>query len=151
MLVYGRNIAKIILENNIKVQKIILQENFNDEIINSLIRKKKLEVKYFSKSEIDNLANGNHQGIIIYIGEYLYTPINDLIQNAKLLVVLDHLEDPHNLGAIIRTCEASGVDGIIIPKDRQVLVNATVVKTSAGAIFNTKIACVSNIIILSKS
>jgi len=145
MLVYGRNIAKIILENNIKVQKIILQENFNDEIINSLIRKKKLEVKYFSKSEIDNLANGNHQGIIIYIGEYLYTPINDLIQNAKLLVVLDHLEDPHNLGAIIRTCEASGVDGIIIPKDRQVLVNATVVKTSAGAIFNTKIACVSNI------
>lgn len=62
------------------------------------------------------------------------------------MVILDHLEDPHNLGAIIRTCEAAGVDGIIIPKDRSVCVNATVIKTSAATVNDVKIALVTNIV-----
>ena len=85
-----------------------------------------------------------HQGIILDVPDYKYSQIDDLI-NEEIIVVLDHLEDPHNLGAIIRTCEAAGIKGIIIPKDRQVGVNATVMKTSVGTLDNVNIAMVSNI------
>ncbi|MFA5407323.1 MAG: 23S rRNA (guanosine(2251)-2'-O)-methyltransferase RlmB, partial [Bacilli bacterium] len=89
-----------------------------------------------------------HQGIIVSIPDYQYCDLElllDNVDNTSIIVLLDHLEDPHNLGAIIRTCEAAGVDGIIIPKDRCVDVNATVMKVSAGALDNTKIAAVTNL------
>ena len=96
---------------------------------------------------MDNLANGVHQGIILDIDDYKYSDLNSILKNnPNFIVILDHLEDPHNLGAIIRTCEAAGVDSIIMPKDRQVQVNATVMKTSAGTLSNVKIATVSNLV-----
>ena len=96
--------------------------------------------------ELDKLVKGNHQGIILSIPDYEYHDVSEMIDESDaLIVILDHLEDPHNLGAIIRTCEAAGVSGIIIPKDRSVLVNSTVMKVSAGALENVKVACVTNL------
>ena len=147
MLVYGRNVAKEILSKNKKVNKIILQDNFDDKEINSLIENGNYNVEYAPKHKIDRLSNGNHQGIILNIPDYKYKQLSDVIANeASFIVILDHLEDPHNLGAIIRTCEAAGVDGIIIPKDRQVQVNSTVMKTSVGTLDNVNLISVSNVV-----
>lgn len=147
MLVYGRNVAKELLENGKIVQKIILQDGFGDKEINSLIEKRKVPVQYKSKREIDRLAPGVHQGIILFIPDYKYKDISDVLDDeAKFFVILDHLEDPHNLGAIIRTCEAAKVDAIIMPKDRQAQVNSTVMKTSAGTLDNVNIVTVTNLV-----
>ena len=147
MLVYGRNVAKELLENGKIVQKIILQDGFSDKEINSLIEKRKVPVQYKSKREIDHLAPGVHQGIILFIPDYKYKDISDVLDDeAKFFVILDHLEDPHNLGAIIRTCEAAKVDAIIMPKDRQAQVNSTVMKTSAGTLDNVSIVTVTNLV-----
>ncbi len=147
MLVYGRNVAKELLENGKIVQKIILQDGFSDKEINSLIEKRKVPVQYKSKKEIDRLASGVHQGIILFIPDYKYKDISDVLDDeAKFFVILDHLEDPHNLGAIIRTCEAAKVDAIIMPKDRQAQVNSTVMKTSAGTLDNVNIVTVTNLV-----
>lgn len=146
MLVYGRNVAKELLENNKNVQKIILQDGFNDKEIKSLIDFRKIPVQYKSKREIDDLANGVHQGIILFIPDYKYKDLDDVLTDeSSFFVLLDHIEDPHNLGAIVRTCEAAGVDAIIMPKDRQVQVNATVMKTSVGTLENVDIVTVSNL------
>ncbi len=147
MLVYGKNVARELLENNKFIQKIILKDGFFDKEINALIEKRKIPVQYKSKQEIDSLANGLHQGIILFIPDYKYKSMSDILkEDTKFLVILDHLEDPHNLGAIIRTCEAAGVDAIIMPKDRQVQINSTVMKTSAGTLDNVDIALVTNLV-----
>ena len=148
MIVYGKNVARDLLKNNKKIEKIILQDNFNDKEILSLIEKNNINYKIVSKKEIDHLVDGVHQGILLYVSDYKYSSLDDLINNDdnSFLVMLDHLEDPHNLGAIIRTCEAAGVDGIVLPKDRQVQVNSTVYKTSVGTLDNVKIASVTNLV-----
>lgn len=147
MLVYGRNVAKEILKKPKKVKKVILQENFDDKIINSLLEKSKLSVEIVSKSKINDLCDGAHQGIILDVTDYQYIKLDDILSsNPNFIVILDHIEDPHNLGAIIRTSEAAGVDAIIIPKDRQVPVNSTVMKTSAGALDNMKVSMVPNLV-----
>lgn len=146
MLVYGRNVAKEILKKPKKVQKIILQEGFDDKNILSLIEKCNCSIKYKSKREIDRLADGVHQGIILDIRDYQYYNLDDVIDSDNdFIVILDHLEDPHNFGAIIRTCEAAGVDAVVIPKDRQVQINGTVMKTSVGTLDNIKIVQVTNL------
>ena len=147
MLVYGRNVAKEVLQNPKNVKKVILQDGFDDKKINSLLEKCKFDIFYKKKTEMDNLCNGTHQGIILDIKDYRYSSINDICSSdSDFVVILDHLEDPHNLGAIIRTCEAAGVSYIIMPKDRQVMVNSTVMKTSAGALSNVHMAVVSNLV-----
>ena len=146
MLVYGRNVAKEILKSDKKVEKIIIQEDFNDDSVISLIEKRKIKPQTMSKREFSRFDKYSHQGIILYIEDFKYCELEDFIyeENSKV-VILDHLEDPHNLGAIIRTCEAAGINGIILPKDRSVSVNSTVMKTSAGALENVKIAMVTNL------
>ena len=147
MLVYGRNVAKEILKKGKKVEKIILQECFDDKEINSLIENGNFKVEVRQKREIDRLAEGVHQGIILYIPDYKYKTLNEVLETEpQFLVLLDHLEDPHNLGAIIRTCEAAGVDAIIMPKDRQVMINSTVMKTSVGTLDNMNIVAVTNLV-----
>lgn len=148
MLVYGRNVAKELLQNNNKkVIKITLQDSFDDKDLKLLIEKRKIPVQYMSKREIDHLANGVHQGIILTIPDYEYKDINEILERKpSFVVILDHIEDPHNFGAIIRTCEAAGVDAIIIPKDRQVQINATVMKTSAGTLDRMSIVSVTNLV-----
>ena len=147
MLVYGRNVAKEILGKNKKVEKIVLQEGFDDKEINSLIENGNFRVEFKQKRDIDRLADGVHQGIILYIPDYKYKTLNEVLENEpQFLVLLDHLEDPHNLGAIIRTSEAAGVDAIVMPKDRQVMINSTVMKTSVGTLDNMDIVAVTNLV-----
>ena len=135
-----------ILKKNEKVRKIYLQDNFNDKNIISLIGKNKIEVIYKKKFELDRLAESRHQGIILDVDDFVYSELDDFInQDDGVVLILDHIEDPHNLGAIIRTAEAAGVLGIVLPKNRSVEVNATVMKTSAGALHNIKIASVTNL------
>ena len=146
MYVYGRNVAKDLLESNNSIKKIVLQEGFNDKELISLIEKGKFNVIYKSKREMDDLSSGVHQGIILDIPDYKYGNIQSILSsNEEVVVILDHLEDPHNFGAIIRTCEAAGIHSIIIPKDRQVQVNATVMKTSAGTVHHMNIVSVANV------
>ena len=146
MLVYGRNVALEVLKKPKNVQKVLLQDGFDDKKILTLLEKSKIPVFIKPKKEIDHLAEGVHQGIILYVRDYQYYPLADIVnEDASFLVILDHLEDPHNFGAIIRTCEAAGVDGIIIPKDRQVQVNATVMKTSVGTLDTMKVSRVANL------
>ena len=147
MLVYGRNVAKEMLQNPKKVKKVIIQKSFDDKEIKSLIENNNIKVEYLDKKEFSKFDKYSHQGIILDIGEFSYANYKDFldIENAKV-VILDHIEDPHNLGAIIRTCEAAGITGVIIPKDRSVDVNSTVYKTSAGALETIKLAKVTNLI-----
>ena len=149
MLVSGRNNVKEILKNfsmKNKVKRAICSKNFNELDILSLIEKAKIPLISKEKWELDKLAKNNHQGIIMEVEDFNYMDLEDLLNEEKCrLVILDHLEDPHNLGAIIRTCEAAGIDGIILPKNRSVEVNETVMKTSVGALYNVKIAQVVNL------
>ena len=147
MLVSGRNNVKEILKENIDVKKVYLQNNFNEQDIISLINKKKIKIIYVDKYELDKLIKNNHQGVILEIDDYKYCSLDDIISNKEKcnIIILDHLEDPHNLGAIIRTVEASGIDGIILPINRSVSVNETVMKTSVGTLMNVKICQVTNL------
>lgn len=148
MYVYGKNVAKELIKNKKEIKNVFLQENFNDEFILENLNKLNVEIKYLSKYEMDKKEDGNHQGIILNIPDFKYTSEKDMLNNISdkaFIVVLDHIEDPHNFGAIIRTCESAKVDYIIIPKDRSVSVNKTVMKTSAGALENVKIVMVTNL------
>lgn len=146
MLVYGRNVALEFLKKSEKIRKIYLQDNFHDENLISLIEKFKIPVIYRRKIELDQLANGVHQGIILDVEDFRYSEIESFYNKDDcFLVILDHLEDPHNFGAIIRTSEAALVDGIVIPKNRGVDVNGTVIKTSVGTTENVPIAMVTNL------
>lgn len=146
MYIYGKNVAKETLENNKKVLKAFICKDFSDKNIISMLQKRNISIEFLTKNEIDKLASGNNQGIILSVPDYEYCKLDDLLVNDKpFIVILDHLQDPHNFGAIIRTCEAAGVDGIIIPKDRSVSINSTVMKTSAGALNNMKICMVTNL------
>jgi len=147
MIVYGRNVAKEVLKNNKKIKEVLLQDTFDDKEIISLLENKKTNVKRLNKKELSRFDKFSHQGIILDIEDFSYTDYEDFFdeENAKV-VILDHLEDPHNLGAIIRTAEAAGINGIIIPKDRSVDINSTVMKTSAGALENMRISKVTNIV-----
>jgi 23S rRNA (guanosine2251-2'-O)-methyltransferase len=146
MNIYGKNVVKTAILNGEKIEKIYLAHNFKDEEILNLINERKISVKYISKDEMNKMADGLNQGIVALTEEFLYNDLDEIIKENGFIVILDHIEDPHNFGAIIRTCEAAGVDGIIIPKDRSVSVNPTVIKVSTGAISNIKIARVTNIL-----
>ena len=143
MIVFGKNVAKEILSSNIKINKVIMANNFSDkELINKL---SKYNITYIDKKLMDKKYEGNHQGVVLDIEDFKYDDIK-YAYDKKFVVILDHLEDPHNFGAIIRTCEAAGVDAIIIPKKRSVEVNSTVMKVSAGALNNMHIIEVNNLV-----
>lgn len=127
-----------------KVRKVLLSTNFKDQEIIKKIKDNKLKYVLTDPKLMDKMLK-NNQGIIIDILDYEYKTL-DAIQNDSLVLMLDHLEDPHNFGAIIRSCEARGVKNIIIPKDRSVQVNETVIKTSTGAIERVNIIMVSNLV-----
>lgn len=138
MYIYGKNVAREKLHNNGKINKVYLSEKFSDKEILDLIRKNNIKVSFVKSYELDKKVDGLHQGIVMEIDDIKTYSYDEIIPNIKkdnpVIVMLDHLEDPHNFGAIIRTSEALGIDAIIIPNDRSVKVNSTVVKTSVGAI-----------------
>ena len=143
MRVYGKNVFNEL--DLRRVRKVYLSKNFNDKKIIDVIKQNK--IKYISVDQKVLDKNFLHnQGIIVEINDYDYKSMKDINYNDKMILILDHLEDPHNFGAIIRTCEAKGVKTIIIPKDRSVVVNETVMKTSSGALSNVDIIMVNNLV-----
>lgn len=148
MYVFGRNVAKELISNKRDIKKAYLSKNIIGTDIENSLKKLGVKISYLDKKELDKLENGNHQGIILEIPDFKYLSESDMLSNLKenpFIVILDHVEDPHNFGAIIRTAEAAGVDYVVIPKNRSVRVNATVMKTSVGALDNVKIVEVTNI------
>ena len=142
MLVCGKNVLKETPVN--KIHKVYLKENFKDKDILNYLKENKIKYDFLPEIRLNKMVSEHHQGVVLDINDYEYYKLEDIIDE-NFLVCLDHLEDPHNLGAIIRTCECAGIKGIIIPKDRSIRVNETVMKISAGAINNVKIVEVSNL------
>lgn len=150
MYIYGKNVVKEKLKSNDKINKAYISNNFKEHDIIKLLKEKNIKINYVNNQILNSKVNGLHQGIILEIDEVKTYTLDEVlpslkkISNAKI-VLLDHLEDPHNFGAIIRTCEALGINGIIIPNDRSVNINSTVVKTSVGAIEYINIIRVPNL------
>ena len=148
MYVYGKNVAKELIKNQRKIKKAYLYKGMVDSTLESELLSLGVNINYLDKNGLNKIANGNHQGIVLEISDFKYLSETEMFNNLPLnpfIIILDHVEDPHNFGAIIRTSEAAGVDYIIIPKDRSVKVNSTVMKTSVGALDNVKIVEVTNL------
>ena len=149
--IYGKNTILEALKGKKSVYAVYIQNNAKDSRIIELCKKKKVHVKIVDKSEfIKKLGNVSHQGVMAEIEEYRYYSIDEMLndipkEKKPLLLMLDGLEDPHNLGAILRTCDAVGVDGVIVGKNRSVGLNGTVAKVSTGAIDHVKVAQVTNL------
>lgn len=150
-LIYGKNpLLSFIASGDIK--EVYLQNNFSDKRILDLIKKENLPITYLSLNELNKLSgNGNHQGVVALVKPFQYSSLKEIISSSKektqpLVVILDEINDPHNLGAIIRSCDAFDVDGLIIKSHNQVPVNMTVVKVSTGATKFVKIAMVNNLV-----
>ena len=158
-IVYGKNTITELLASKRKIYEILVTETLiqKDKKLKDLIQQSEVDCKIFSKQKFEQLAkdkynvSGNHQGVIALVEPYSYLPLADLIAKATkkeepaFIVILDGLEDPHNLGAILRTADSAGVDGIVIRKDRSVGLTHTVAKLSTGAIEHVPVACVPNL------
>lgn len=145
MKVFGKNVFNELRDNIKSIKKVYIAKNFNDKEIIKFIQDNKISYSVTDAKNMDGMVEGRHQGIIAVIDDYEYVDYRDML-NDNVVVMLDHLEDPHNFGAIIRTCEAAGIKSIIIPKDRSVSVTSTVMKTSAGALEHVNIAMVNNLV-----
>ena len=148
-IIFGRNPVKEALRSN-RVKSIYLANNFSFSEILSLIEMKKVPVITKSMKELDNMCDGVHQGVAAIIKDYEYFSLDSVLERAKkqekpLIVILDGINDTHNLGAILRCADVFNVTGVIIPKHNQVPLNATVAKTSAGAISYVPVVLVNNL------
>lgn len=148
-LIFGRNPVKEALRAN-RAVKVFVVNNFSDKEINLLLQEKKPYIKVVSASELDSRCHGVHQGIMAEIKPYEYLDLEEIIRRSRkvevpIIVILDGINDTHNLGAILRSCDVFNVTGVIIPKHNQVPLNATVAKSSAGAINFVPVAQVSSI------
>lgn len=148
-LIFGRNPVKEALRSN-RVLKVFIVSNFNDKDINLLLQEKKPYIKVVSNAELDSKTNGVHQGIMAEIKPYEYLDLDEIIRRSRkvevpIVVILDGINDTHNLGAILRSCDVFNVTGVIIPKHNQVPLNATVAKSSAGAINFVPVSQVSSL------
>ncbi len=143
MQVYGKNV--LFMTNPKTIKKVYLSKTRKDKEVFDYLLKNKIHYILTDNTILDRMTRQNHQGIIMEIEEFKYQDLQDIIQG-NFIIILDHLEDPHNFGAIIRTAEAAGVDGIIIPKDRSVQVNDTVMKTSVGTLNHIPIVKVTNLV-----
>lgn len=153
--VEGRNSVLELLESEKDINKIYLTRGDKQGSINKIIGRAKgkgIVLVEVDKSKLDEMSQtGNHQGVIAIVPPFEYCEVEDILDEAKskneqpFILILDGIEDPHNLGAIIRTAETAGVHGVIIPKRRAASVNSTVNKVSAGAVEHMKVARVNNI------
>lgn len=154
-IIAGRNAVIEALKSNKQIDTIFMLDDSTGSLgkIKALARDKNVIVKSVSKQKLDFLSdNVNHQGVVAEYSCAEYSTVEDILSVSKekgtnpFIIIADEIEDPHNLGAIIRTAEACGVDGIIIPKRRSASLNTTVYKTSAGAASVVKVARVSNLV-----
>ncbi len=153
MKVEGRNAVYELLKTDKEIDKILVQKDLKDEASKRLInviRSHKIKLQPVDKYVIEKESESKrNQGFIAYVSNYEYFDIDDIIEAGRdkdgLVVILNEILDPHNLGSIIRVCECAGADGLIIGKDRSASVNDTVMRISAGALNHVKVARVTNI------
>lgn len=155
-LVEGRNAVLETFRSGRSVDRLYVLDGCQDGPVKTIMRearKQKTVINYVEKSRLDHLSEtGKHQGVIAIAAAYEYSTVEQMLENARsrgeapFLILLDGIEDPHNLGAIIRTANQSGAHGVIIPKRRAVGLTATVAKASAGALNYTPVARVTNLV-----
>lgn len=152
MLIEGRNSLNQALDGNGTIDKILVSQSMRDQHLFERIKASGVTYQVVDKMTLDKISKSkNHQGVVAYVTNYQYFDLKEVIDNAyaqgkqPLMLVLDGIEDPHNLGNIIRTAECMGVDGIILPKNRSVTVNDTAMRVSQGAASNVQICKVVNI------
>ncbi|ARJ51081.1 23S rRNA (guanosine(2251)-2'-O)-methyltransferase RlmB [Staphylococcus lutrae] len=142
-VISGHSINKILIQDSMKKQQI--------EDILKLAKSSKLVVQEVPKSKLDQISSAPHQGVAAYVAPYEYEDLEHFLirqaqqEHLSTVLILDGLEDPHNLGSILRTADATGVDGIIIPKRRSVALTQTVAKASTGAIQHVPVIRVTNL------
>lgn len=153
--IFGTNPVTEALTANREIDRLLIQDGARHSRISkitALAKERKIPFQFVNKKKLDELTDGaNHQGVLAFAAAHEYVSVSDILDYAKSLgeppfiVIAEGLKDPHNLGSIIRTANAAGVHGVIIPKNRSVGLNETVAKVSAGAVEYTKVARVTNI------
>ncbi|WP_432404548.1 23S rRNA (guanosine(2251)-2'-O)-methyltransferase RlmB [Wukongibacter sp. M2B1] len=154
-IIEGRNPVIEALKSGREIDKILVTKGNKEGSIKKIIgmaKEKKILIQYVERNKLDQISTANsHQGVIAYVAAYKYYEVEEILESAKnsgedvLLMILDEITDPHNLGSVIRTVNAAGGHGVIIPKRRSVGLTATVAKTSAGAIEYVPVAKVTNL------
>lgn len=153
-MIIGRNAVLEALKSDREIEKLIVAKGAEGSIrkITGMAKDKKIPIQYREKAALDRIAGRNsHQGVIAQVSEYTYCTLDDILRRAEergedpFIMILDGLEDPHNLGAVMRTAECCGAHGIVIPKRRSAGITETVAKASAGAVEYMLCARVSNI------
>ncbi len=151
----GRNPIIEALRSDREIDKILIAKGAQQGSILKIVgiaKEKKIPIQYVEKQKIDQISESHaHQGVLAYVAAYRYYEVDEIIEKAQnkgeqpFLIILDEVTDPHNLGSVIRTANAAGAHGVIIPKRRSVGLTAVVAKTSAGALEYVPVAKVSNI------
>lgn len=153
-LLVGRNPVFEVLKSDRDVNKVLISEQINQQTereLQKLVKKKNTILQKVPKQRLDQLTKERHQGMLAYVAPYEYSSVEEILQKATnlreqaFILILDEIEDPHNLGAILRTANATGVHGVVIPKRRAVGLTETVARASAGAIEHVPVARVTNI------
>lgn len=154
--IIGRHPAIMALKSDQEINKVFIQSGLKADAIAQIVKlakQQRLVISNVPKTKLDTMTNHqNHQGVALAVAAYQYATIDDLFANAAkheedpFFLILDELEDPHNLGSIIRTADAAGVHGIIIPRRRAVGLTSVVAKTSTGAIEHVPVARVTNLV-----
>ena len=154
--IIGRHPAVMALKSDQEINKVFIQSGLKADAISQIVKLAKerhLVVSNVPKNKLDLMTDRqNHQGVVLAVAAYQYAAIDDLFDNAAkhdedpFFLILDELEDPHNLGSIMRTADAAGVHGIIIPRRRAVGLTSVVAKTSTGAIEHVPVARVTNLV-----
>ncbi|MDQ0233006.1 23S rRNA (guanosine(2251)-2'-O)-methyltransferase RlmB [Metabacillus malikii] len=151
--IIGRNPVIEVLKSSRDINKIWVAENSlkgQAQQITKLAKERGVTINFVPKKKIDQMVEGNHQGVIAQVAAYEYVHVEDILETAEkrneapFILLLDEIEDPHNLGSIMRTADAVGAHGIVIPKRRAVGLTATVAKSSTGAIEHIPVARVTN-------
>ncbi|MBR4124262.1 MAG: 23S rRNA (guanosine(2251)-2'-O)-methyltransferase RlmB [Clostridia bacterium] len=154
MKVEGKNAVLELFRSNTPIDKLLVEQSAKNSLtdIISKAQKQRIKISYLPKEALDRESTvKNHQGVIAFVSGYQYSDLDDIIAFAEsknqtpFILLCDGIEDPHNLGSLIRTCECAGVHGIVLPKNRSCQINETVIKVSTGACFNMKIARVTNL------
>lgn len=155
LTIEGRNAVLEAFRSGKTIDKLFVLDGCQDGPVRTIVREAKKHdtiLNYVSRERLDQISEtGKHQGVIAYAAAYEYAEVEDMLKVAEekgeppFLILLDGIEDPHNLGAIIRTANLAGAHGVIIPKRRAAGLTATVAKTSAGALNYTPVAKVTNL------
>lgn len=154
MKVEGKNAVLELFRSNTPIDKLLIEQSAKNSLtdIISKAQKQRIKISYLPKEALDRESTvKNHQGVIAFVSGYQYSDLDDIIafaeskNQAPFILLCDGIEDPHNLGSLIRTCECAGVHGIVLPKNRSCQINETVIKVSTGACFNMRIARVTNL------